>query len=167
LINFLQIVTDIPMLLDFYRFGSAVRPPTETFCTWWTFYECSLFVVCASLTAWISIERHPLIFHDGHLGGVGSWKRWSLHVAPWTACFIWAPLFYVIIVVSGLACTNKQFLGPPFCELPCVISPLSSLVQISFSLFVSSIKKKRLLVTRRATTGTINVEWSFSWVQSL
>ena len=129
-VNFLQITTDIPMSLDYYRSGGLVRPATNAYCTWWTFYDYSFFAVNADLTAWISIERHLLIFHHGLLGGVGSWKRWSLHVVPWIVCLLWGPLFYMLTNVSGLVCTNTWYFDTIFCGQSCFATTTWGLVDI-------------------------------------
>ena len=122
LFNFIQISTDIPMSLDYYRSGGLVRPATNAYCTWWTFYENSLFAIHASLMAWISIERHLLIFHTNLLNGVSSSKGWCLHIAPWIVCLLWGPLFYMITIVSGLVCTNRWNFDAHLCGQLCHFS---------------------------------------------
>ena len=97
----------------------------------------------ATLMAWMSIERHLLIFHDARLGGAGSWKRWSLHVLPWIICLTWGPFFYMITVVSDLICTNTWTLDGPFCGTVCFTTTIWRLVDI----FLNLIEPVSIIVT--------------------
>ena len=129
-INFLQITFDIPMSLDYYRSGGIVRPTAAGYCTWWTFYDYSLFTTTAWLMAWISLERHLLIFHDDLLGGIHTWKKCIFHVGPWIACCGWGPLLYTIIVVSTLVCSNHWDFDAIYCGDPCFLSTIWAAVDV-------------------------------------
>ncbi|CAF5171522.1 unnamed protein product, partial [Rotaria sp. Silwood1] len=65
LVNFIQLSFALPLPLHFYYLG-YVNPATPTFCTWWTFFEFTLYVTSEYLMATISVQRHMLIFH-GHI----------------------------------------------------------------------------------------------------
>ena len=130
LVNFFQISVNIPITMSAYQSSGIIRPATAAFCTWWTFYDYSLYTINADLMAWMSIERHLLIFHAGLLGGAGSWKRWSLHVAPWLVCLCWGPFFYMITIVSNLICTNTWTFDEPFCGQLCFPATTWGLVDI-------------------------------------
>ena len=168
LVNFLQISTTIPMSIAFYHSGGIVRPATNAYCTWWTFYDYTLFTLNGSLMAWMSIERHLLIFHNGLLGGVGSWKRWSLHVGPWIVCFIWAPLFYSITIVSGVVCTNSWSFDSLLCGVSCHLTTSwgTTDILINIVLFVTIILTAnvtliiRVVYQRLAVAGRTRVNWS-------
>ena len=118
-ISFFQVLTDVAMALDFYRFDGIVRIQTVVYCLGWVTIDYSFFASSAFLMAWISIERHLLIFHRQSLGGVGTWKTWSLHVAPWLICPLWAFLFYTVTIVISPMCTSEWFFDTVFCGQPC------------------------------------------------
>ena len=70
LINFLQVISDLPMAMNFFRLNGQVHPATSAFCTWWIWCEFSLNAINGFLMAWISIERHLLIFHSTLIGNL-------------------------------------------------------------------------------------------------
>lgn len=136
LVNFIMISTDIPMSLGYYHAGGVVRAGTHAYCTWWTFYDYSLFTVSAAIMAWISIERHLLIFHEGLLGGVGSWKQWSLHVAPWLVCPTWGPLLYLFTNVSGLVFAQTWYFDTFFCGSPCFMPTVGGALEVFINVLI-------------------------------
>ena len=72
LINFFQVVTDLPMPMSFFHLNGNVQPATSKYCTWWIWYEFSLNTTNGLLMAWISIERHLLIFHYNFIRNIAS-----------------------------------------------------------------------------------------------
>jgi hypothetical protein len=134
-VNFLQITIDIPMSLDYYHSGGVVRPAVDAYCTWWVSYDYSLYSMNATLMAWISIERHLLLFHEDLLGGDNTWKRLCLHCGPWIVCFTWGPLYYTITVVIELVCINSWDFEPLFCGNPCYLNTTWGGVDIFVNIF--------------------------------
>lgn len=95
IVNFIQLTCDIPMPMHFYRFG-FVQPSTSIFCTWWTFFEYSLDIIIALLTAMISIHRHVLIFHDQLLQN--RLQRYLIYYLPLLFCVIYPLIVYTILI---------------------------------------------------------------------
>ena len=95
-VNFIQLSGDLPMIIHFYRIG-YVSPSTPGYCVWWTFFEYTLEVTAALLTATISIQRHLLVFHE-HMLNV-RFKLFALYYAPLLFCLVYPPLLYLILIV--------------------------------------------------------------------
>ena len=121
-IGCVQALTDVTAALDFYHSGGIVRIKTTAFCVWWTFVDYALFSANASLMAWISIERHLLIFHRPLLGGAGTWKRWILHVVPWIFCPLSVSLFYTVTIIISPMCTSVWYFDSLLCGQPCYLA---------------------------------------------
>ena len=60
--NFIQVLFDLPMVINFYRLG-YISPATAGYCTWWTFFEYTMTGLSEFLMATICVQRHVLIFH--------------------------------------------------------------------------------------------------------
>ncbi|CAF3554821.1 unnamed protein product [Rotaria socialis] len=120
-VNFVQVTTDLPMPMDFYRLDGIVQPATSAYCTWWIWYEFSLNVINGFLMEWISIERHLLIFHSGFLRNLGAKKRRLLRIAPLALCMIWPPVYYCIVVIFSPMCENTRYFDSLLCGLPCYL----------------------------------------------
>ena len=135
LINFTQSLTDMTLALDFYHLNGVVRVQTATFCLWWTMNDFCLFVSTAFVMAWISVERHLLIFHRNFLGAVGTRKRRFFHVAPWIACLLLPVLFYTVIIVISPMCTTVWYFDALLCGQPCYFTTSWSAVDVSLTAF--------------------------------
>jgi hypothetical protein len=122
LINLLQVITDLPMPMSFFHLDGIVQPATSAYCTWWTWYEFSLNTVNGFLMAWISIERHLLIFHSNFIRNISIRKRRLLQVVPLIVCSIWGPLYYSFTVIISPMCTNTRDFDSLFCGMPCYLS---------------------------------------------
>ncbi|CAF1445886.1 unnamed protein product [Rotaria sordida] len=96
LVNFIQLSFALPLPLHFYH-HSYVNPATPTFCTWWTFFEFTLYVTSEYLMATISVQRHMLIFH-GYVLRI-SWMRIVLHNLPLLLCLIYPMIFYFFAII--------------------------------------------------------------------
>ena len=117
IINFFQLTLHLPMPMSYFYVG-YVWPATNTYCLWWTFCEYSLNTGGLWLTAWISAERHVVIFHAHRLFQT-RWKKWIFHFIPMVCSFIWTPLMYLIIVVLNPSCTNVWNFDRVICGFPC------------------------------------------------
>ncbi|CAF1987678.1 unnamed protein product [Rotaria magnacalcarata] len=120
-VNFVQVTTDIPMPMDFYRLDGIVQPATSTYCTWWIWYEFSLNIINSYLMEWISIERHLLIFHSSFLRNLGAKKRRLLRIIPLVLCIIWPPIYYCIVVIISPMCENTRYFNSLLCGMPCYL----------------------------------------------
>ena len=166
-VNFLQISFDVPISLAYYHAGGFVRPAVDAYCTWWIFCDYSLYSMNATLMAWISIERHLLLFHEDLLGGVDTCQRWLLHFGPWIFCFVWGPTFYIVTIVSGLVCINSWDFEALFCGQPCYLTTTWGAVDIFVNVFapvlIISIANLTLIIRviyRRATlVGRTRMNW--------
>lgn len=96
IINFIQLLIDLPMPLNFYYIG-YVSPAVPAYCTWWTFFEYTLDVACGLLVGVISIQRHLLIFHERILHVL--YKRIILYYIPLLLCIVYPFTLYLIIIV--------------------------------------------------------------------
>ena len=166
-INFVQVLIDVPMALDFYRFGGIVRLQTSAYCLWWIMIDYSLFALSALLMAWISIERHLLIFHRQLLGGAGSWRKCLLQVAPWIICLLWDLLFYTVTVLISPMCTNTWSFNAILCGQPCYVTTnwgsVDIFINAVFPIVVIIIADLALVIRvidqRKAVTGRASVDW--------
>jgi len=121
LINFLQVLTDLPMPMSFFYLNGIVHPATSSYCTWWIWYEFSLNTTNGILMAWISIERHLLIFHSNFIRNLPIWKRRLLRIVPLVACSLWAPFYYFLTIILSPMCTNIWYFDALLCGLPCYL----------------------------------------------
>ncbi|CAF3424809.1 unnamed protein product, partial [Rotaria sp. Silwood2] len=101
-----------------YYYMNYIWPPTNTYCVWWTWCEFSLNGIGLFLMAWISIERHLIIFHS-HTMLQTRWKKWTFHFIPIVFCLIWAPLLFFILVVLSPLCTTLWDFNLFLCGFPC------------------------------------------------
>ena len=76
----LLIITDVSWTLDSFRHSGRVRFPSPSFCMIWWFFDYSLFISQTGILAWVSIERHLLIFRS-HLMSTRR-KRVLSHYLP-------------------------------------------------------------------------------------
>ena len=96
LVNFIQLSFTLPLDLHFYYIG-YVNPATSTYCTWWTFFEYTLYVTSEYLIATISVQRHMLVFN----GPVLRIQRMRiiLHHLPLIFCLIYPIVFYFFVII--------------------------------------------------------------------
>ncbi len=95
-VNFIQLVGGVPLTLHFYRLG-YVSPPTPIYCTWWTFFEYTIYAISEFLLATISVQRHIFIF-SAHLLRI-RWMRYVFHHLPLLLCLLYPTLFYVFAII--------------------------------------------------------------------
>ena len=166
-INFLQVVTAVPMPVDFYHLGGIIRLEAPAYCLWWRWYEFSIYGITNLLMGWISIERHILIFHRHLIRGGDTWRRWSLHVAPLIVCGLWAPLFYMLFIIISPMCTNIWTYDSLYCGLPSYLMTMWNtfdvLVNLAFTIGLITVMNLALIlrvVKRRANApGRRQISW--------
>jgi hypothetical protein len=116
-VNFIQLVIDLPMPMSYY-YLDKIFPASNAYCVWWTWCEFSLNTIGLFLMAWISVERHILIFHSHAIFQVRL-KKWMYHFVPIAICLIWTPLFYFVIIVISPYCTTEWDFDVVICGVPC------------------------------------------------
>ncbi|CAF3819622.1 unnamed protein product [Rotaria sp. Silwood1] len=156
LINFFQVISDLPMPMNFFQLDGIVRLTTSAYCTWWTWYEFSLNTTNGFIMAWISIERHILIFHSYFLRTLSIWKRRLLRIIPLVFCCLWGPLYYTYTIIISPMCINIRYFNSLLCGMPCylltnwgtfdlffdVISPVLTIFIFNLALFICVIQQK-------------------------
>jgi hypothetical protein len=161
-INFLQVITDLPMPMNFFYLNGIVHPATSAYCTWWTWYEFSLNTTNGILMAWISIERHLLIFHTNFLRNLPVWKRRLLHIVPLVVCSLWGPLYYFLTIIISPMCTNTWYFDSLLCSLSChlltswgtfdlffdVIIPVLIIFVFNLALFIRVVYQNMIIIGR-------------------
>ena len=120
-INFIQIMSDLPMTINFFRTGGIVQPASSAYCFWWIWFELTLNGISIDLMTWISIERHLLVFHSNFIRAMRPWQRWSFLVAPLIVCLLWRPTFLLVAVVVSPTCTNVWDFSSLLCGFPCYL----------------------------------------------
>ncbi|CAF0934147.1 unnamed protein product [Rotaria sp. Silwood1] len=167
LINFFQVISDLPMPMSFFHLNGIVQPATSAYCTWWTWYEFSLNTTNGFIMAWISIERHLLIFHSYFIRNIGIRKRRLLQIVPLVFCCIWGPLYYTYAIIISSMCTNTRYFDSLLCGMPCylftswgtfdlffdVIFPVLTIFIFNLALFVRVIQQKLI------AAGPIRNNW--------
>ena len=83
--------------------------------------------------AWISIERHLLIFHSHSIQNLARCKRKILHIGPLVICSVWRLLFYLLAIVISPLCINKWQYDSYLCGLPCYVPTSLGVFDIFFA----------------------------------
>ena len=96
IVNFIQVLFDLPMVINFYRLG-YISPATAGYCTWWTFFEYTVTGANLYLMSTICIQRHLLVFHSHLLHH--HVKCFALHQFPLVLSIVYPIIFYLIVVI--------------------------------------------------------------------
>ncbi|CAF1357163.1 unnamed protein product [Adineta ricciae] len=99
-IGLIYMLTAIIWFTHLYRTGVALVP-THMFCLIWTYLDFVLAITMTLLTAWASVERHILIFHQNLISTPV--KRWIFHYLPLIIFTIY-PLIFYFIALFVLSC---------------------------------------------------------------
>ena len=118
LLNFVQLSTDISLALQYLKTG-VVRPSMEITCNTWLFIDSVTYYLSLILMAWMSFERHILIFHS-HLLNTRR-QRILFHYAPILGLSLYA-LIYYIFVMYFYPCVNTFDLKIDFCGFVCYMN---------------------------------------------
>ncbi|CAF1606508.1 unnamed protein product [Rotaria magnacalcarata] len=119
--NFLQLISDIPLAIHFFRLN-IVQPATSVHCILWTWLDFALNTSSLQLMAWISIERHLFIFSWNLMRRVSRLQRWFIHFAPLIICSVWCPIFYFFAIIVSPMCANTWIFYSLLCGLPCYLT---------------------------------------------
>ncbi|CAF0878192.1 unnamed protein product [Adineta steineri] len=117
ILNFLSLVSDLPMSMSYYSQGK-IWVINDGYCVWWNWYESSLNTLGLCLMAWASIERHFFIFHSQTIMRI-RWKMWMAHYIPIFLCFAWILIWNFVFIVTPPICVNTWYFDQPMCGAPC------------------------------------------------
>ncbi|CAM4792348.1 unnamed protein product [Rotaria magnacalcarata] len=119
--NFLQIISDIPLAIHFFHLN-IVQPATSVHCILWTWLDFTFNTSSLQLMAWISIERHLVIFSWNLTRRMSRLQRWFIHFAPLIICSVWCPIFYFFTIIVTPMCANTWIFDRLLCGLPCYLT---------------------------------------------
>jgi hypothetical protein len=107
---------DINFYLVFFHYGS-VQPSIPIVCLLWWSADYGFYIGGIILMAWLAIERHILIFHDGWVSNRRG--RFLFHYLPLIILMTYIFLFYIIAIFL-LPCENTYDYTVPVCGAsPC------------------------------------------------
>ena len=107
---------DINFYLIFFHFGT-VLPSTPIVCRLWWLADYGFVCGGLILMAWLSVERHILIFHDRWLANTRG--RFLFHYLPLIILVAYISIFYAIVNFF-LPCENIYVYAVPVCGAsPC------------------------------------------------
>ena len=114
-INLFYQFTDMTCFIHYFRTFLSFSPP-PTFRLIWGYIDWTFYALQVILYAWITIERHILIFHD-HLVSTRK-KRIFVHYLPPVIISIYLLLYYTT-VFFGAQCENDfdEYKFPRFLSL--------------------------------------------------
>lgn len=113
LCNLIFITTELPITLIF-SYQGYVPLQSDQFCSFWVAYNYALDVIGLLLTAFGSIERYFLIFHERI---VHRWRH-MIHYPCILLCFIYPTIFYSVIV-NMYPCENAYYYDVFVCGGAC------------------------------------------------
>ncbi|CAF1170602.1 unnamed protein product [Adineta steineri] len=102
IINLFYQMTDVCLVIHYFRSYQSFIP-TPTFRLFWGYIDWTFCTLQYFLYAWITVERHILIFHD-HLLSTRK-KRFFIHYVPPVILTIYCLLYYAIVFFASL-CEN-------------------------------------------------------------
>lgn len=115
IINFIYQTTDISCIIHYFRSYPSFKP-SLTFRLIWGYIEWTFFVIQYALYAWVTIERHILIFHD-HLVSTRN-KRFYVHYLPPFLIIIYVLIYYaVVFFIPSCTYDIDNIIGPSL--FPC------------------------------------------------
>ncbi|CAF0781506.1 unnamed protein product [Adineta steineri] len=106
-------ITDIIWLIHYFRTSSSLSS-TRIFCLIWVYSDYASYVSISCLTAWASVERHILIFHQNLIAT--QTKRFLFHYLP-LIIFSAYPFIYYIVIFFILPCKTVPDYTMPRCGL--------------------------------------------------
>ena len=152
--NFIFITTELPITLVL-SYQGYVSLQSDQFCSFWVVYNYALDVIGLLLTAFGSIERYFLIFHERF---VHRWRH-VVHYPFIFFCFIYPLIFYGMIVtmypcenvyyydvfVCGGACYQYQTILGTSDYLTHMFAPVAVIVLANMILLFRVMKQKRTM----------------------
>ncbi|CAF1584815.1 unnamed protein product [Didymodactylos carnosus] len=113
--SFLSTTTSLPMLQQ-YLYNGYVTPSTDGFCSYWAFNVYTLSGINLFLMAFLSIERHLLIFKGPMMSNKKN--QYFYHYLPILFCILYPFLFY-LVVIYFYQCENNYDYAQLLCVAPC------------------------------------------------
>lgn len=92
---FTQLI-DVPFYLNFLYLG-FVWPQTLFLCIIWWYAGTTMYNTTSILVAWLSFERHILIFHDKLISTRK--KQWIFHYIPMIFLLLYPILFHILVLI--------------------------------------------------------------------
>ncbi|CAF3623445.1 unnamed protein product [Rotaria sp. Silwood1] len=126
--SFLQLTTNFPFIMVYYQHGRVISA-SNSFCSWWNWWEYSTNGVLLFVMAWGSIERHLLVFNRTIMDTKR--KRFFYHVLPMASVCIYPFIFYFAIIILN-TCKNRWNYNEVFCEIPCYLMDQKILATYDF-----------------------------------
>ncbi|CAF2645091.1 unnamed protein product [Rotaria sp. Silwood2] len=112
-----------------YHQRGRVILSSNSFCSWWNWWEYSNNGILLFVMAWGSIERHLLVFNRTMMDTKR--KRFLFHVLPMTSACIYPVIFYFAIIILN-TCKNRWNYNKVFCEIPCYLMDQKILTTYDF-----------------------------------
>jgi hypothetical protein len=107
---------DINFYLVFFHYGS-VEPRRPVTCLLWYLADDGFYPGCVILMAWLSIERHILIFHDRWVSNRRG--RFLFHYLPLIIIIAYVVPYYTVVILFP-PCENTYYFSTPICGAsPC------------------------------------------------
>ena len=107
---------DITWYLDFIQRG-IVSPSTPLHCLVWWFIDLGIYNTSSLIVAWMSVERHILVFHDRWV--VSHRQRILFHYLPLFSILIYATIYYIWLIFFP-PCQHEYVYTLPVCSAtPC------------------------------------------------
>ncbi|CAF0988746.1 unnamed protein product [Adineta steineri] len=180
----IAITTELPITLRFLKTGN-VQPKSKGFCLFWIWYNFSLQSINLFLMAWLSIERHILIFHSNLIQTSVGKIKW--HYIPLSFSMIYIPLFYFFcifiyscensfnysLIFCGSICYNDLFWLASYdwiinIFIPAIIIPFASIILLIRVLMQKKRMKRTVTwkTTRKMTIQLMSISsvYSIFWV---
>ena len=166
-INFIQLMSDLPMTINFFRTGGIGQPASPTYCLCWIWIEFTLNGISIDIMTWISIERHLLVFHSNFIRAMRPWQRWCFLVAPLIICLLWIPIFLLITIVVSPTCKNVWDFKSLLCGLPCYLMTdlgtfdliVDTIIPVSIILFANIALVARVIIRQSSGLHRNRVDW--------
>ncbi|CAF1570332.1 unnamed protein product [Adineta steineri] len=102
IINLFYQMTDMCLFIHYFRSYQSFMP-TPIFRLIWGYIDWSIYTLQFFLYAWVTVERHILIFHD-HLLSTRK-KRFFIHYLPPVTLTIYCLLYHAVVFFTTL-CEN-------------------------------------------------------------
>lgn len=115
-ISFIQKITDVPFLLHYLHWGISMRQ-NFTFCLIWNWIDYTSLSGLLQVLAWFSLERHLFIFHNAWMKQ--AWCIVSFHYIPLLICLVYAPCFYLVVILLPTVCINTWDYRVMLCGSAC------------------------------------------------
>ena len=112
--NFMTLTIDIPMTMDYWRWGTPRLIPA--LCLLHQYVDYGIWYGAVFLMLWTSIERHILIFHSMRVATPRG--RLLFHYIPLAVFSLYAPILFLYLIFI-YPCTHVFVARNELCGAPC------------------------------------------------